>query len=111
MSAMISKTWYANIWIGGDHAQAIKTCREFCMEGLCVTVTPTSFVYTGGMEEGVCVRLIQYPRFPRPERELMGVAIRLADALRMTLYQHSFTIETPDETHFFSARPEGNVVK
>lgn len=110
MSANISKTWYASIHIAGDKDVATQVCREFCMEGLCVTVTPTTFVYTGGLEEGVCVRIIQYPRFPRPERELMGVAIRLADTLRARLCQHSFTIETPDESHFFSARPE-HVIK
>jgi len=105
MSVNISKTWYASIHIAGDHQTALEVCREFCMDGLCVSVTPTTFIYTGGAEEGVCVRIIQYPRFPRPERELMGVAIRLADLLRIRLFQHSFTIETPEETHFFSSRP------
>ncbi len=74
------------------------------MEGLCVTVTPTTYVYTGGVEEGVCVRLIQYPRFPKDERDIFSTAVRLAEFLRAAMCQHSYTIETPHESHFFSAR-------
>jgi hypothetical protein len=62
-------SFYANIWIAGDYKQAVQACREFCMNvPLCATVSPTTFVYVGGAEEGVCVRLINYPRFPeRPD--------------------------------------------
>lgn len=101
---VMARSWYANIWIGGDHHAAVQACRQFCMEGLCVTVTPTTFVYTGGVEEGVCVRLIQYPRFMKTESELVDTTRRLADFLRATLCQHSYSIETPTETWWSSTR-------
>lgn len=25
-------SWYANIWIGGDYAESIQACREFCRD-------------------------------------------------------------------------------
>jgi hypothetical protein len=98
-------SFYANIWIGGDHARAVQACREFCMTVLlCVTVTPTTFVYVGGVEEGVCVRLINYPRFPKEPAELQETATALAEFLRSALCQHSYTIEGPTETEWNSKR-------
>ena len=100
-------TWYANIWIAGDYEQAIDSCRHFCMEvPQCVTVTKTDFVYHGGMESGVCVRLIQYPRFPDAVENLELIAEDLAERLRADLYQHSYSIEYPDRTIWESSRPE-----
>lgn len=52
-----------SIFIAGDFDEARDLCRAFCdEEGLCVTVTPTTYVYTGGEEDGVIVGLINYPR-------------------------------------------------
>lgn len=97
------KSFYANIWIGGDYSVAVQTCREHCqITPLCVTVTPTDFVYVGGMEAGVCVRIMQYPRFPESELVLRGKAWSLADRLRDALCQRSFSIEFPDTTHYDS---------
>lgn len=98
-------SFYANIWIAGDHARAVQACREFCMNvPLCVTVTPTTFVYVGGAEEGVCVRLINYPRFPKSLSELQETAGALAEFLRTALCQHSYTIEGPQETEWNTRR-------
>lgn len=99
-------TWYANIWIAGSHASTIHACRMFCSGGLCVTVTPTTFVYTYGAEEGVCVRLINYPRFPADPATLREKAERLAQCLKYALVQGSYTIEFSDETVFTSTRPQ-----
>jgi hypothetical protein len=94
-----SDSWFANIWIAGDAAMARQACARYCTEiGLCVTVTPTTFVYTGGAEEGVCVRLINYPRFPEPVEERMAKAAALAELLVEALCQKSYSIEYPDET-------------
>lgn len=101
-------TWYANIWIAGDYAQAVGACRAFCWEGCCVTVTPCAYVYTGGMEDGVCVRLINYPRFPKSEEELESQARRCAEHLMTALCQWSYCIETPKTTTWASIRPEDN---
>lgn len=97
--------WYAMIWIGGDYQRAVQACREFCQfTPLCVTVTPTAFVYVGGMEDGVCVRLIQYPRFPKPVEEIRTVAGRLAEHLLAALCQTSYSIECPDVIEWTSYR-------
>jgi hypothetical protein len=98
-------TWYAAIWIGGNHADAIRACREWCRSvPLCVTVTPTSYVYTGGVEEGVCVRLINYPRFPASVTDLEIKAERLAEFLMVYLCQDSYSIEYQQETVWVSHR-------
>jgi hypothetical protein len=95
-----------DIFIAGDFAQAKQVCREFCFEqGLCVTVEPVSYVYTGGEEAGVRVGLINYPRFPTEQSLLRNTAKALAHRLMEQLCQHSYTIAGPDETEWFSRRP------
>ncbi len=95
-----------DIFIAGDLDQAKQVCREFCFsEGLCVTVEPTTYIYTGGQEEGVRVGLINYPRFPSSKEELGTVARDLASDLMFQLHQHSYSIVGPDETEWFSRRP------
>ncbi len=76
------------------------------MEGLCVTVTPTTFVYTGGAEEGVEVGLVNYPRFPSTQGILDVKAQRLGKHLLERLCQHSFLVVSPDVTMWHSTRPE-----
>ena len=52
---------------------------EYCdEEGLCVTLTHTTFIYTGGREPGIIVGLINYPRFPRKQSEIYDIAMTLA---------------------------------
>lgn len=53
------------IFMAGDISEAKKEIRSYCYEvGLCVTVTPTDFIYTGGEESGFVIGLVNYPRFP-----------------------------------------------
>lgn len=95
-----------DIFIAGDLAQAKQICRQLCFDvGLCVTVEPVSFIYTGGEESGVRVGLINYPRFPSTADEIGQKARGLADALMHGLCQHSYSIVGPDETVWFSRRP------
>lgn len=99
------KTFYANIWLAGDFSAAVQACREFCQSvPLCVVITPAEYVYVGGAESGICVRMIQYPRFPKPENEIRDTAWKLAAFLRVKLCQHSFSIEFPDFTHWDTLR-------
>lgn len=101
------QSYYAAIWIAGDHGHALGACRAYCMDvGLCVTVTPTIYVYTGGSEEGVCVRLINYPRFPVDQEKLKATALHLADHLRCALCQHSYSVEFPDTTVWDTLREQ-----
>jgi hypothetical protein len=69
-------------------------------------VTPTKFIYTGGAEDGVCVRLINYPRFPKTPEEIVQTASELAEFLRSVLCQWSYSIETPTTTFWQTHRVE-----
>jgi len=94
-----------NIFIAGDYDEARDVCRAFCdEEGLCVTVTPTAYVYTGGEEAGIIVGLINYPRFPTEPADILTTAKLLALELMHKLEQESVSVQAPDETHWFSVR-------
>lgn len=94
-----------DIFIAGDIDQAKQVCREHCFEvGLCVTVEPLAYIYTGGEEVGVRVGLINYPRFPSTEDDLSAKATALAQKLMERLCQHSYSIVGPKETVWFSRR-------
>ncbi len=113
----IVKTWWANIyvgrrfgyepWVGAPYA--IKDiCRAFCNRvKLCVTVTETYFVYADGEEPGAIVGLIQYPRFPKTEYELRGLALALGEKLLVGLRQHRVTVQMIDETILLGETDEG----
>jgi hypothetical protein len=106
------KTKYTNSYpvqtfIAGDYDLAKSIAREFCDQvGLCVTVTKTSYVYTGGEESGVIVGLINYPRFPKEPHVIELNAFLLAERLVKGLGQQSYSIQTPDETKWISYREE-----
>lgn len=105
MTRATSPTITFTIFIAGDLGEAKKVCREYCMEvGLCVTVEPVSFIYTGGEESGVRVGLINYPRFPSSLEALQATAQHLAAALQRRLCQHSYSIVGPSETEWFTLR-------
>lgn len=96
-----------DIFMAGDITQAKKVCREYCFSiGLCVTVDPTTYIYTGGEEEGFRVGLINYPRFPSTKEALGETARDLAQCLLIQLCQHSYSIVGPDETEWFSRRAQ-----
>jgi hypothetical protein len=95
-----------DIFIAGDLEQAKQACREYCFAvGLCVTVEPVSYIYTGGEEAGVRVGLINYPRFPADAESLRKTARDLAGKLMERLCQHSYSIAGPDTTEWVSRRP------
>lgn len=96
-----------DIFMAGDIAQAKQVCREYCFKvGLCVTVEPVEYIYTGGQETGFRVGLINYPRFPATEELLLETATGLAHFLLARLCQHSFSIVGPRETLWFTCREE-----
>jgi hypothetical protein len=95
-----------SIFVAGDYDKARAICQDHCdAVGLCVTVTRTTYVYTGGEEEGVIVGLINYPRFPQTVLRLIEKeADELSRKLVEGLHQHSCTIQTPERTTWFSWR-------
>lgn len=87
--------------------QAKQVCREFCFEvGLCVTVDPVSYIYTGGEEAGVRIGLINYPRFPATNDQLRETANNLAERLMHRLCQQSYSIVGSDYTEWLSRRSQ-----
>lgn len=102
------QTYTIDLFIAGDADHARRICRQMCMEiGLCVTVTPTEFIYTGGAESGVRVGLVNYPRFPATPEKLWETATLVAEALRVGLCQWSCLLVAPDKSKWINHRPEG----
>lgn len=66
--------------------------------GICVTFTPTTFIYKGGEDPGIIIGLINYPRFPEEIRELKEKAKEIAYKLGGELRQNRVSIVFPDET-------------
>ncbi len=107
MKQVAAPSYPVSIFIAGNYAVAVDLCRAYCDEiGLCVTVTGTIYVYTGGQESGVIVGLINYPRFPVEPAEIFGKAEALALRLIDGLGQQSATIQAPDKTLWISFRDE-----
>lgn len=105
MKQVAVDTFTLDIYMAGDMPAAEAVCREYCDEiGLCVTLTPTLYIYTGGREQGFKVGLINYPRFPTTPDELWGKAAALADMLRERLAQDSYSIVSPNKTVWRSWR-------
>ncbi|AKE44884.1 hypothetical protein AU106_gp253 [Sinorhizobium phage phiM9] len=99
-------TWTAEICMAGDIAHAKRIVRQFCFDvGLCVTIDPTTYIYTGGEEEGFKIRLIHYPRFKSDSYVIYDKAVELGDKLMVELAQTSYSIITPELTFWHSRRP------
>jgi len=107
MEFMSCDTYWVKIYIAGPIEVAKQIIRlHTASVGLCVTIDPTTYIYTGGEEAGYVVGLINYPRFPSTPDELDVKAAVLASALRAGTGQSSYTIMTPTTTKFFSYRAE-----
>lgn len=106
-----SPSCVCRIWIAGDYDKAIDICREYVLKGLCVSVQRVDYVFTMGMESGVCVTLINYPRFPKMGGEIKDEAIALGHALMEGLHQGSFTVECDTYTYWFSRRKQDEVAE
>ena len=102
-----TKTFWAKIYVSGPLDVIRQACRKSCLEeGLCVTIEPTTFIYTGGEERGTVVGLVNYPRFPSTQDKIYKRARKLALLILEKTYQHSVMVMTPDETWWFSKKDE-----
>jgi hypothetical protein len=107
MTTKTVRTAWAKIFIAGSIETAKQICREECLrEGLCVTVDPTSYIYTGGEEEGVVIGFINYPRFESSEIIIYNRACKLAQRLIKEMGQTSASVMTSYRTTWFSNRGE-----
>jgi hypothetical protein len=91
-----------DIFMAGDISQAKQVCREYCEVGLCITIEPVDFIYTGGEEVGFKIGLINYPRFPTNHNQIRNHAIALGHEIRTRLCQNSFLVIGPDYTEWYS---------
>jgi hypothetical protein len=111
-----AKTFTATIYVGfkmgynGDElpwSVGEKICQDFVNDiGLCVTLTPTAFVYKYGRENGMTVGLINYPRFPDAQMNIKVKAFRLAKLLMSAYRQQRVSVVFPDETFTLSQEDE-----
>jgi len=102
---MIEQTIELKLFIAGDIGTAGATIRRYCKDiGLCVTLTPTEYIYSGGAEHGMIIGFINYPRFPDTLDGLTAKATNLGHILLSELGQWSFSLVGPKETLYYSVR-------
>ncbi len=66
--------------------------------GLCVTLTPTKYIYQNGFEEGCIIGLINYPRYIMTNETIKRHAIKIGDMIRVTFKQYRVSVVCSDET-------------
>lgn len=105
MNTKTVDTFWVKIYLSGPLAVIEQTCRQECLDaGLCVTVDPTRFIYTGGEETGAVVGLVNYPRFPCAPGDLVIRARALALNLLEATFQSSVMVMTPSRTEWITKR-------
>ena len=100
-------TYWAKIYIAGpiDVAKQILRLRAKRV-GMCVTIEPTTYIYSGGEEAGYVVGLINYPRFPKINLDIEAEAAIIAEELRQGTGQDSYTVMTPTSTTWYTTREQ-----
>ena len=98
-----ARSFPVTIFIAGSYSKALKAVQKYEVS-YCVTIDHTYYVYKDGKEEGVVVGLINYPRFPAEPKQIIDKAIEIAELLRVELKQESYSIQTPDDTIWYSYR-------
>jgi hypothetical protein len=105
MKTETAETILIKVYISGPIEAAKQLLRAECLEnGLCVTVEPTLFIYTGGEESGYVVGLLNYPRFPSDLDALVKRATQIALRLLYGTFQHSVLVVTPASTFWLTQR-------
>lgn len=104
--------YQARIYMSGPIEVAKQVIRAECLRaGLCVTIEPTTFIYTGGEEAGYVVGLIDYPRFPSHPVAIEDRARNLMEKLLEETHQHSGLLMTPNVSTWISKREVVDGVK
>jgi hypothetical protein len=102
-----TETFQVRLYLSGPIDVAKQVIREECLsKGLCVTIEPSLYIYTGGEEQGYVVGLINYPRFPSTANEITerakGLLLKLLDAT----FQHSGLLVTPTYSTWVTKRAD-----
>ena len=112
MNSKSVKTFTATIYVGRLNMATVslvpertvcRACEQYVDRiGLCVSVTPTEFIYTDGGEPGFAIGIINYPRFPDTDSNLKARAIEIAVRLMDVCSQNRVSIIMQDETVMLS---------
>jgi hypothetical protein len=101
-------SWWVWIYVAGDLNTSEMICRKECFEiGLCVTVQPIRYIFTGGTEDGVQVGLINYGRFPDNKDSILKKAVDLGRKIAEANHQWSYSVIAPSESLYFTRRKDG----
>jgi hypothetical protein len=102
-------TYYAKIYVGMREGysdkihrieEAYSLLQEYCdTVGLCVTVTPTKYIYKNGEEDGIIIGLINYPRFPSTPYDIEIKAFEIANKFLRAFNQLKVSVEMPETTY------------
>lgn len=109
MQTKTEPTYFVRLYMAGDIQRAKELLRAECYppnDGLCVTVEPTTFIYTGGEESGIVAGFVNYPRFPTDPDQLFARAHHIAERLIVGLCQWSALLVAPDKTAWVNCRPD-----
>ena len=98
-------TFWVRVYPSGPIEVAKQLLRaEVLSVGLCVTIEPTLFIYSGGEESGYVVGLINYPRFPASPEEVWDKAEKIAHLLMLGTSQWSALAMSPQKTAWITQR-------
>ena len=103
------ESYEVSVYIGGDFLirDAESVAQSFCDRiGMCVSISKTRFVYTGGACSGVRVGFINYGRFPSTRGDIFRAAVELAEIMVCELGQDSASVVATDRTVWISRRAE-----
>lgn len=104
----IVDTYTVTVYMAGDIDTAKRWLRAECYrEGLCVTVTPTTFIYTGGEETGFAIGFVNYPRFAHERGSRYERARSVASSLVAECCQKTALIVATDRTELIQIAPPG----
>jgi len=105
MAEAHNPTWWVKIYLSGPRPIIEQACREFCEEGLCVTVEDVKYIYPRGEENGVVVGLVDYPKYPAGRDAVGKMARRLAGVLLERSCQDSVMLLDPETTTWLQRSP------
>jgi len=107
MKTIKADSYWVRIYVAGPLNIIEQTCREYVTNaGLCVTVSPTKYIYVGGEENGVIVELINYARFPASADDIWTHAKTLANKIISESHQGSYTLLDDRRSVYHSIRED-----
>ena len=100
-------SYWCYLYIAGDIHSIESVCRDKCFEiGLCDTVEPVKYIFTGGAEDGARIGLLNYARFPDERENIYQKAVLIGYEIAEKCNQWSFTIIDDVKSEFYSRRGE-----